>query len=32
MNWYWVRETLVPVLWLWAAFVIIGASVGVWMR
>jgi hypothetical protein len=32
MNWEFVANKVVPVLWLWAAFILIGACVGVWLR
>lgn len=32
INHEWIREKLVPVLWLWFTFAIIGAMVGLWLR
>ena len=32
MNWEFVTEKVVPVLWLWATFILIGTCVGVWLR
>lgn len=32
MNWEWFTNKAVPVLWLWTAFIIVGACIGVWLR
>ena len=32
MNWDFFTNKVVPVLWLWTAFIIIGACVGVMIR
>lgn len=32
INWEWVQNKAIPVLWLWTAAVIIGACIGVWLR
>ena len=32
MNWEWFTAKVIPVLWLWTAFILVGACVGVWLR
>lgn len=32
INWEWVTEKAIPVLWLWSAFILIGGCVGVYFR
>ena len=32
INWEWVNEKAIPVAWLLAASILIGAEVGVWLR
>jgi hypothetical protein len=32
MNWEFIQEKVIPVAWLFLAFIIIGIEIGVWLR
>ena len=32
INWEFITEKIIPVIWLWTAFILVGACVGVWLH